>query len=449
MQFPVGGGINGLAASTGAPVSTDDYLVDPRIPHTPDDQAVALRLGLRRMAAAPLRGLGGEVIGTLAVSHVEPGQMPSDDVVLLQGLADQAAIAVANARLYEGLLASEERYRYLLQDSPDLIFAVDPDGTFTFLSPATLALTGWKPEELLGQPVTTLVYPDALPSVERTWAALKAAPDVEQRLRLQVLHRDGRALAGELSALGIVVDERFAGAHGSVRDMHERDRLERDLRRQAAELASAQERAHLARELHDSVTQALFSMTLTTRSIELLLDTDPEEASARLAELRVLEREALAEMRSLIFELRPANLEQDGLVQAVRTHAAAVQGRTGLPIQVEADPVARLPREVEHALFRIAQEALHNVVKHASAGRVRIGVRVAGDVAELVVEDDGVGFDPATVGSGRLGLAGMRTRAEQLGGMATFEAVTAGGTRVTARVPVDQDAVKAPGASAE
>ena len=156
-----------------------------------------------------------------------------------------------------------------------------------------------------------------------------------------------------------------------MRDLREQVRLEDDLRRQAADLASARERARLAQELHDSVTQALFSMTLTTRSVELLMERDPAAARQMLGELRELEREALAEMRALIFELRPANLEQDGLVQALRTHAAGIQGRVGLVVRVDcAVDDDRAPIEVETALYRIAQEALHNVVKHAEAGHV-------------------------------------------------------------------------------
>ena len=166
---------------------------------------------------------------------------------------------------------------------------------------------------------------------------------------------------------------RFIGAHGAARDVSERDRLERDLRRQAGELAAGEERAHLARELHDSVTQALFSMTLVSRSVEMLLDRDPDAAPDQLAQLRDLQREALAEMRALIFELRPGNLEQDGLTRALRTHTAALQGRIGLPIVVESDARRSACRSpIEEALYRIAQEALHNVVKHASARQVRL-----------------------------------------------------------------------------
>ena len=129
------------------------------------------------------------------------------------------------------------------------------------------------------------------------------------------------------------------------------------------------------------MTQALFSMTLVSRSVELLLDRDADAARTQLAQLRDLQREALAEMRALIFELRPGNLEQDGLTRALRTHTAALQGRIGLPIVVESTLDERLPLPIEEVLYRIAQEALHNVVKHAGARQVRLEVgRIASGV---------------------------------------------------------------------
>jgi signal transduction histidine kinase len=178
------------------------------------------------------------------------------------------------------------------------------------------------------------------------------------------------------------------------------------------------------------VTQALFSMTLTTRTIELLLDRDLDQARARIQELRELEKDALAEMRGLIFELRPANIEANGLTQAVRTHAAAVEGRTGLPIAVDCGIVDRLPVEIESGLYRIAQEAIHNVVKHASAKQVHIALEQENGSVHLTVEDDGVGFDPKSSSPGTLGLAGMRHRAERLGGTFTVESQPGHGSRV-------------------
>ena len=139
-------------------------------------------------------------------------------------------------------------------------------------------------------------------------------------------------MTAEINMIGTSTDGEFTGAHGSLRDITERERLAEDLRRRSAELAANEERASLARELHDSVTQALFSMGLTLRTIELLLDRDPAAARAKFAELRELQNDALAEMRALIFELRPRGLETDGLAQALRNHAAAVAGRTGLSI---------------------------------------------------------------------------------------------------------------------
>ena len=183
-------------------------------------------------------------------------------------------------------------------------------------------------------------------------------------------------------ATGMFRDGVLVGSHGAARDVSERERLERDLRRQAAELAASAERAHLARELHDSVTQALFAMTLVSRGIELLLARDPEAALARFAELRELQREALAEMRSLIFELRPGSIERDGLDKALQTHVAAVEGRVGLAVVLEVELDERLPIEVEEAFYRIAQEALHNVVRHAKADQATVRVwRQAGSGA--------------------------------------------------------------------
>ena len=217
----------------------------------------------------------------------------------------------------------------------------------------------------------------------------------------------------------------------------------RELRRQAGELAAGEERAHLARELHDSVTQALFSMTLVTRSVEMLLDRDVDAARTQLIQLRDLQREALAEMRALIFELRPGNLEQDGLTRALRTHTAALQGRIGLPVVVESALQERLPLAIEEVLYRISQEALHNVVKHAGARQVRVEVARAGKGVRLRIEDDGKGFDPSRVPDSHLGLAGMRARAEKVG--AEFVCRSEPGKGTTIEVVVPETAIQRAG----
>jgi PAS domain S-box-containing protein len=331
------------------------------------------------------------------------------------------------------------------------VFATDAEGRLTFVSDALERMAGWRPEEVVGQPYTKIV--DAASKVvdaanaapaESRWMALRAEPTVKQ-IALQSLKRpDGSLVPVEISAIGIVDQNgEFAGIHGSSRDISERIRLERELRRQAGELAAGEERAHLARELHDSVTQALFSMTLVSRSIEMLLDRDVATARTHLTQLRELQREALAEMRALIFELRPGNLEQEGLTRALRTHTAALQGRIGLPVVVESSLTERLPLTIEEVLYRIAQEALHNVVKHAGARQVRVELDRPGSSVRLRVRDDGKGFDPRTVPDGHLGLTGMRARADRIG--ATFACRSEPGSGTTIEVIVPESAIAGAG----
>jgi PAS domain S-box-containing protein len=440
-QFPLMDGINGLAAGLGKPVWTEDYTVDDRIPREPDDLSTADRLGLRGMAAVPLRAPEGGIIGTLAVSFREAHVFEDDDIGLLQGLADHAAIALANTSLYERLRGSEGRYRFLVENSPDIMFSTDAQGLYTYYSESVERLIGWKPDELVGHHFSELIAVESFPDAGPAWEAFVTEPSRLQVHRFSLRRRDGSLLPVEVSAIGMRdEDGQFAGIHGAARDITERDRLERELRQQAGELAAGEERAHLARELHDSVTQALFSMTLVTRTTELLLDRDPAAAREQLASLRDLQRDALAEMRALIFELRPGNLEKDGLIHALKTHSAALQGRIGLPIVVHGEELGqRLPLAIEEVLYRIAQEALHNVVKHAAARQVRLELVDEPSLVRLRVVDDGKGFDPASVADGHLGLAGMRARAEKVG--ATLEVRSRQGVGTTIDVAVPREGV--------
>ena len=322
----------------------------------------------------------------------------------------------------------------------------DDVGRLTFVSDQSGTILGWEPEELIGRSFSELAPPEERRGALARFRALRPRPHEVHRTRLKVQSRDGRELAMEITSIGMVQDDEFIGAHGAARDVSERDRLEQDIRRQAVELASSEERSHLARELHDSVTQALFSMTLLSRWIELLLVKDPSQVPGKLASLRDLQREALAEMRALIFELRPGNVEENGLIQALRTHSAALSGRIGLPVVVEGDLADRPSLDFEEGLYRIAQEALHNVVKHAGAKQVRVEVGRVPDGVHLRVIDDGRGFDPTTVPDGHLGLAGMQARAERLGGTLTVASVRDGGTTIDVVIP-DARPVEADGLS--
>ena len=333
-------------------------------------------------------------------------------------------------RLERDLRDSESRYRFIVENAPDVLFSTDAAGNFTFMSAAIEAMTGFTSAECIGQPFMFLVDPTSLDQANLRWDSLVADPAIAAQANLVLRGKDGRRTPVDIRAIGIVEDGAFAGIQGATRDISAQVRLETELRRQAGELAAGEERAHLARELHDSVTQALFSMTMVTRSVELLLDRDSNSAREQLGQLRELQREALAEMRALIFELRPGNLEQDGLVRALKTHTSALQGRLGLPIVVESDLAERLPLAVEETLYRIAQEGLHNIVKHAKAKQVWVGIHALAGGVRLRIQDDGRGFDPTDVPEGHLGLAGMRARADRLGAAFTVTSRPDEGTTV-------------------
>ena len=442
IRLEPGSGTNALAAELGESVWTPDFRVDPRLPHGPGYGSAAGRMSMIAIAVVPMHGPDRQVIGTLAISYEAPREFEPLQIELLQAFADQASIAVLNSRLYERLKASEAQYRFLVDRAPDLLFATDAGARFTFLSDTCERLTGWRPDELVGRPFVTIVHPSSLPEVRQRWAAMLADPSREGRLRFLQVRRDGEANPVESSARALFVDGRFAGIQGIARDVTEFDRVEGDRRLQAAELAVAQERAHLARELHDSVTQALFSMTLQTSALDLLLSRgDLPAARERAAALAALQRDALAEMRALIFALRPPSLEQDGLVQAIRSYADAVAKRSQLAITVVADDLERPEPAVEDGLYRIAQEALHNVLKHAGASRAIVRIAQGGGLV-LEISDDGHGFDPALVPAGHLGLVGMRARAGLIGGH--LEIASGGETGTTVRVAVP-DHVAGPG----
>ena len=204
------------------------------------------------------------------------------------------------------------------------------------------------------------------------------------------------------------------------------------LQQQAEQLAVLAERQRLARELHDSVTQSLYSVTLYANAAALALAAGKQDVTAGyLQELQETAQEGMRDMRLLIFQLHPPVLETEGLVSALQARLAAVEGRAGLQTEFRVEGERRLPIAIEGELYWIAQEALNNVRKHAVATHVTVHLRFTAATIALEVLDDGVGFDPQAVPAERRG--GLRTIAERtarVGGNLMYESTPGEGTRV-------------------
>jgi signal transduction histidine kinase len=202
--------------------------------------------------------------------------------------------------------------------------------------------------------------------------------------------------------------------------------------------AALEERQRLARELHDSVSQALYGIAMSARAAQIAVQRDPQGVTVPVEYILSLAEGAISEMRALIFELRPETLLEEGLVMLLSKHVAATRRRHDLNVNVAFCEEPDVPVAVKEALYRVAQEALHNVVKHAQASEVHVRLVREGNALVLEVRDDGVGFDATASFPGHLGQHSMRERTHALGGVLKVISTPTGGTSVRARVPLNR-----------
>lgn len=203
------------------------------------------------------------------------------------------------------------------------------------------------------------------------------------------------------------------------------------------ELTIAEERSRLAHELHDAVSQKLFSLRLTAQAAAALVDRDPSRAKGELQQVAALAAEAADELRAAVVELRPAALDEDGLVNTLRTQIQVLDRAHTARVAFDSCHVRALPAAQEEAVLRVAQEALHNALRHSGAAHVDVTLARRGTGALLRVTDDGKGFDPQSIRrAGRhLGLVSMRDRASGVGGRLTVESAPGKGTTIEMEVP--------------
>lgn len=476
MRIPLHGSVVGTAALTGQAQISLAAATDPC-----SHMETVQRAASRDVLAVPLV-YGERTIGVIALANKANGILGSEDVRKLTTLAAGAAIDLENARLFreeqERRQEAEQR-RQVAEGLRDIVAVLNSNrplqeilehivgqacrvvGTETGAllrlqedgqTLAVQASQGLPPEYvprisvLVGtgavgravaerMPIAIPDYSVAAPASGSLGELLRADPGLASRLRailavpllvknelyggIVLYFPQPREFSEEEVALAVTFADQAALAIENAR-----------LRDRAEQLAVAAERSRLARDLHDAVTQTLFSASLIAEVLPRLWERNQDEGRRRLEELRQLTRGALAEMRTLLLELRPTALTEAALGDLLKQLAEAVTGRARLPVALTVECQRTLPPEVQLALYRIAQEALNNVVKHSGASRVEISLRCLGDTVELAVSDDGRGFDVAAVPPDHLGLGIMRERAETIGASLGLRSAPGRGTRV-------------------
>ena len=423
-------------------------------------------------------------VGIMTLVHGERGYYTPPRVEVAMAFAAQAAVAIENARLFAAEGERVEQLRVINQVSQSIAGILDLDGLLRETAVLIHRRFGYYHVGIALVEGDYVVYRAGAGQLVSDEGEILFSPN---RLRIGKEGLTGRAAATGLVLLSPDVsrDRRYVPLAGlstrsevvvpikskelviGVLDIQSErlddfDESDVDLLRslanqlavaienarlyeQAGQLAALEERQKLARELHDSVSQALYGIALGTTTARTMLERAAVDAAIRgkLAEpldyVLAQANAGMAEMRALIFELRPESLASEGLVAALRKQTAALGARHQIPVVTEFGPEPELPLPQKEMLYRVAQEAMHNIVKHARATSAE--VRLVGDNGRVVMEvcDNGQGFDMTQEFPGHLGLKSMRERVERGGGLLTIASAPAEGTRipVTVALPVE------------
>jgi GAF domain-containing protein/HAMP domain-containing protein len=476
-------GLTGWVAATGEPLLVPDVSQEPRFYYVPEVRDTRSEL------CVPLK-VKSRVIGVLIAESDRLGGFDESDLLVFQSVANQAAIAIDNARLFRDTTRQVVELRALADASRIISSVLDQDQLLealyeqiTRIAPADFYLIALYDEASnvvsieinedagVRYPQEEYALEQGLLKViihERRALRFDSLPEEKHTLEVEILPTGSPRLNQGWLGVPMLYGEKVVGAlivgsyeRGAFDEGHQQ--ILTSIANQAAvaldnarlyeqgqRLAVMEERQRLARELHDAVTQTLFSASLISEALPELWEADQEEGRQLLKELRQLSRGALAEMRTLLLELRPAALVETSLEDLLHQLGEAVTGRIGVAVDVSVEGPCRPPTEVHVALYRIAQEALNNVVKHAEASEVAVSLRCEpiaprsspgggpapppstpkgeGGRIELEVRDNGQGFDPSCIPPDRLGLGIIRERAQDIGAMLRIRSEPGAGT---------------------
>ncbi len=360
------------------------------------------------------------------------------------GMAGFARDITNQQQAREALEKARQRLQHIVDNTWDIIFQMDLSGNYTFGNKAAERITGYRLDQLLTMNFTQLIAPEYVPMVRQRLRGRIEGRDLPQPFAFEFIRADGQRVPLELSTTGVYEDGKLVGVQGIARDITERHRAEKALQKAHSKLMTAREdeRRRVAQELHDSVGQQLVALRLLLKNALNECDQGQVETAHRhLVSASETSNSLVGEIRDICQGLYPATLESLGLPAALRDLCAQCAKGQDKRRCVFVGPAVdtRLPPEIEIALFRVAQEALSNALRHAHAESVRFGLETHADHVILRVTDDGVGFDPDSINGNGIGLSSMTERVESLGGTLNLES-RSGHTELTATVPLPADA---------
>lgn len=332
----------------------------------------------------------------------------------------------------------------LLEVIVDAVIVVDQEQRVVYFNDGAEAIFGYARDEIVGRSLTMLIPPRYSETHHKHIHRFGQGSDVSRpmgaRTPISGLRKGGVEFPAEAAITKLKRGDQWLFAV-FLRDITERMKMEQELRERAEQMAVVNERNRLARDLHDAVTQTLFSASLLSDVIPRIWERNPAEARRRLEELRQLSRGALAEMRTLLLELRPTALVESKLGDLLRQLAVAMNSRSRVQCELHIDDgdLATLPADIKVSLYRIAQEALNNVAKHSGATQAwlmlepRPNTNGASDGrgVSLVIRDNGKGFSIESTRGNQLGLRIMRERADAIGAQIAVQSALGEGTTVT------------------
>jgi len=461
------------------------------MPRLSDSHQALLQEGIRSHVHVPLM-VRGELMGSLSLGSSEPGGFAREQIEIAQEVADQLAIALRQSHLYEQVQRHAEELEqrvadrtrelsalyevatiasesldlrtvtaqsldrvmaailadfgtiYLPDEGDGLLHVIAREGVPPGLTAQAEAQLGSVRQGLIGHVMERnepIVVPDLATDPR---AVLKTSPPLSGPFAGVPVRARGQTV-GVLTVLrwreGPEFNDQEVALLSSIADQVGVVVDSARLRERAEQAVVLEERQRLARELHDSVTQSLYSVTLMAETGRRSAQGgDLETVSGYLGRLGEVARQALKEMRLLIYELRPPVLEQEGLAGALQQRLEAVEARAGVEARLLVEGEVELPAPVDGALYRIALEALNNALKHAAATSVTVRIAPGRETISLEVVDNGRGFDPAAArDGGGMGLTTMRDRAERLGGTLTILSAPGEGTRVRVSIGAGDD----------